>query len=106
MIYGPKKTAELTAKALELREAGSKWTEICKQLNINKSWLQWHINKAGYQRNDKSRLKTSPANVQKARELRANGMCWKRVEREMGIVAETLRRVIATEDRAARVAEQ
>lgn len=101
MKYGPKKTAELRAKAIELRAAGLKWVTIARQLKVTLAWLAWHTEKAGVVRYDQDRLKTSPANLLKARELRAAGVPWKLVEREIGVNRQTLSRAIIKQNQAA-----
>ena len=102
MKYGPRKTAELVAKATEMRATGLKWGTIARQLKLTVGWIKWHTGKAGHIRYDQDRLKTSPANLAKARELRAAGVPWKLVERQMGIPARTLERAITKQDKAAR----
>lgn len=107
MRFGPKESVAIAAKAMELHKAGGSWVAIAKELGVDRSWLKHWVNKAGYPRNDKTRIKASPANLLKARGLRAQGVCWKLVGRQVGVDNwRTLQRAIAFENKAARDAKQ
>lgn len=103
MKFGPRKSAEIAAKAIELKKEGYTWPEIGKKLRVKKDWLKHWVDKAGYQRLSGSNCKTSPENLLKARALRKAGVSWKQVEREMGITWRTLQYAISVEDRAAKL---
>lgn len=87
---GPRRTKELVDKATELRRSGLPWSAIAIKLHVSKDWLNYNTGKAGMERYDRTLMKTSEANVIKAIELRAQGVCWKLVERQIGVLASTL----------------
>lgn len=100
MKYGPRKSAEIAAKAADLRKAGLTWMEIERQLDVTKNWLDRWMAKIGFKKSGKEDRKSSPENLRKARELRAAGICWKMVARQVGIDHwRTLQRAITMEDK-------
>lgn len=97
MKYGPRKSAEIAAKAADMRKDCVTWSEIEKRLKVTKTWLNRWMGKAGFKKADK---KSSPENLRKARELRAAGVCWKMVARQVGVEHwRTLQKAIAMEDK-------
>lgn len=102
MNFGPRKSMEIALKAVELRKESATWKDIAKQLKVNLRWLRNWVKKAGYQPKNKDALKASPANLSRARQLRADGVCWKLIEREIGVSWRTLQWAICVENRKAR----
>lgn len=102
MKYGPRKSAQIAVKAIKLREEKLKWREIAKKLQVNQSWLRNWVEKAGYEHNNKHVLKSSPENLLRARQMRSDGICWKLIEREIGVAWRTLQRAICVENSKAR----
>lgn len=105
MRHGPRKSVEVASEAIRLRQAGYKWTEIAKKLRVTLKLLEHWTAKQGL-RPDRSKMKGSPANLARARELRAAGVPWKLVEREIGVCFHTLRKAILVEDRKMRDGQQ
>jgi len=52
MKYGPRKSAEIAAKAVDMRKDGVPWPEIEKRLKVTKSWLNRWMGKAGFKKVD------------------------------------------------------
>lgn len=103
MRHGPRKTAEIRAEAIQMRKDGKTWAQVAMRFKVKQSWLKAHVAKhPDYAGVRDSLLKASPANLAKARELRAAGVCWKLVARQVGIDHwRTLQRAITLEDKAA-----
>lgn len=83
-------------KAISMRKAGLPWSIIAQKLSYKARSLKQWAKDRGY---EPQKVKASPANLARAKELRAKGVCWKLVEREMGINWRTLSRAICIEDR-------
>lgn len=99
MILGPIKRKEVALKAISMRKAGLPWSIIAQKLSYKTRSLKQWAKDHGY---EPQKVKASPANLARAKELRAKGVCWKLVEREMGINWRTLYRAICVENRKAR----
>lgn len=85
MIYGPKKSKELVAQALAIREeTGNYWKDIAKQLGVKRSWLNWYIAKLnkGTPKGPTPTVATAE-NIARAKALRAQGTSWKQIAREL-----------------------
>lgn len=96
MILGPVKRKEVDLKAISMRKAGLPWSIIAQKLSYKARSLKQWAKDQGY---EPQKVKASPENLAEAKELRAKGLCWKLVEREMGINWRTLSRAICIEDR-------
>lgn len=101
MNYGPRKSLEIAFSAIELRKEKLTWPQIAARLKVNQRWLKNWVNKAGYTPHNAEELKASPENLARARQLRSEGVCWKLIEREMGIAWKTLQWAICVENRKA-----
>lgn len=96
MILGPVKRKEVALKAISMRKDGLPWPIIAQKLSYKARSLKQWAKDHGY---EQQKVKASPENLAKAKDLRAKGLCWKMVEREMGINWRTLSRAICIEDR-------
>lgn len=96
MILGPVKRKDVALKAISMRKAGLPWSIIAQKLSYKARSLKQWAKDHGY---EPQKVKASPENLAKAKELRAKGLCWKLVEREMGINWRTLYRAIAIQKR-------
>lgn len=105
MKYGPRKTAEVAAKAFELQQAGLQRKDIANQLGVSCKWITYWLEKLGYPP-AKVMVRTTPENIMIARQMRLDGVCWKLIGREMGCNWRTFQRAIWAEDREARANAQ
>lgn len=96
MILGPVKRKEVALKAISMRKAGLPWSIIAQKLSYKARSLKQWAKDHGY---EPQKVKASPANLARAKELRAKGICWNLVEREIGINWRTLYRAICVESR-------
>lgn len=103
MRFGPKKTAEVRAEAFQMLKGGKSWAQIAMRFSVSQSWLKDNVSKhPDYKAFRNALLKSSDENLAKARELRAQGVCWKLVAREVGVDNwQTLARAIYLQDKAA-----
>lgn len=104
MRHGPRKSAEIAVKAVAMRATGMSWVVIAKRMRVKVEWLRYWTAKVGHEPGQSSDLKTSPARLAEARELRAQGMCWKLIERRMGISCRTLQYGINKENKLSKKA--
>jgi orotate phosphoribosyltransferase-like protein len=94
MIHGPRKTEELARRALALRaETGAQWKDIAAELGVTTDWIRRHASKFG---DVCGPLVATPENIQTAIALRAAGVCWKSIARQLNLDHwHWLRRVVA-----------
>lgn len=99
MKFGPRKTRELAARAVQMQaETGAAWADIARELKVTREWLLWHASKQGRVVGDRRgptvRVATV-ANIERAREMRARQVPWKIIGRELGLGStDTLRRAL------------
>ncbi len=95
MIHGPRKSRELTAQAIQIRETEKlTWREIAERLDVSIDWLKHRRLAVPNPPRGLLQHKTCPANLDRAAALRAQGLPWKLVGRQMGIDWHTLARAI------------
>ena len=97
-------TEQVISQCIDLRAYGFTWMQCEEMLGEKMHSLRAALMRAGVPMlGVKGRLvKATPELVLKARELRAQGMCWKLVERELGVNWLTLAYHVYAEDKAAR----
>jgi orotate phosphoribosyltransferase-like protein len=81
MIYGPRKTADLLARASSLRAEGFTWRYIAKQLKVSYGWLE-------HQRTKLPDMPTPPVApddmLDRVQAMRDRRMRWKAIANELG----------------------
>ena len=87
-------TDQIVDMAFSLRAEKLSWADICKKLDVKIGWLQYQMHKAGLKSAPWRTTLATPDKVAEARKLRAQGVCWKLVERKIGVNAGTLRRAM------------
>lgn len=101
-------TDQVISQCIDLRKYGFTWRECGEMLGEKMHSLRGSLIRAGVPMvggvggGDGRPVKATPEMVLKARELRAQGVCWKLVERELDVSWLTLASSIYAEDKAAR----
>lgn len=100
-------TPQIISRCTDLRKAGFSWNECAAMMGEKMQSLRTALDRNGVpafgQRGSGGGVRKTPAEaVLKARELRAQGVCWKLIERELGINLNTLSTIIHRENKAAR----
>lgn len=87
MIYGPRESKELVARAQAMRaETGDYWTTIAKQLGVSVAWLRGYRVKSNRGKpKGPTPAVTTPENIARAKVLRAQGKSWKQIARELNL---------------------
>lgn len=102
--YTPEKTQELLQQAIALRATGLMWKEVIRRLDITKAWLRFNLDKIEFDRKAQGAVTAvrvcTPHNIAEARRLRAEGVRWKTIGRQLGVRWESLSRAITQENRA------
>lgn len=100
MRFNRRRTIEATNEMLRLRdEEHLTWTEIAKRLNVTLNWLQYRREKIPGIAGRLSRA-GSAENIAKARELRAAGVCWKKIADHLGVERwQTIARAVYIDNR-------
>lgn len=81
MRYGPRKTADLLARAASLRTEGIIWREIAKRLGVSYDWLAHHRSKLP----DIPMTPIAPEELlDRVQAMRDRRVCWKTIARELG----------------------
>lgn len=97
----PHITAEMMASGAELHNAGHSWAECGELLGINGQSLRLAMVRNGVKvmpHRVGAKTIATPELKAKARELRAQGVCWKLIERQLGVSWGTLSSAIRRED--------
>jgi orotate phosphoribosyltransferase-like protein len=81
MIFGPRRTAELLARASSLRAEGYYWKDIAKRLKVTYAWLEHHRAKL-------DAMPTPPVAsgdlLDRVQAMRDRRVRWKAIARELG----------------------
>lgn len=87
---------ELLQEALRLRDGGKiSWRAVAEQLGVKIGWLHHNLDVEGLVSRDNRRpVKATPELTLKAVKLREAGVCWKLIERQLGVNQHTLRRAV------------
>lgn len=103
-------TPELIAKGIALREQGHSWASCGEVLGVKPDSLRLAMLRKGVNpcvpqskilvaAAGTHQIVATPERIAQARELRAQGMCWKLIERQMGVKGETLRRALVKQQK-------
>lgn len=100
-------TPQIISRCTDLRKAGFSWNECADMMGEKMQSLRAALDRNGVpsfgsRGSAGGHTKTPPETVLRARELRAQGVCWKLVERELGVSFNTLAIIICRENKAAR----
>ena len=97
MKFSREKSAEIIEQAIEMLKDGVKRSVIQERFSVSKTWLRRHLASSGYAH----KLMTSPEMLNKARDLRSQGVRWKVIERKLRVNWLTLSKEIYRQNRIA-----
>lgn len=98
-------TPEVKAQAKTLRDSGMSWADCGEALSVNPKTLKTVMLRSGIPLSPVPAGKPSVATPElkaRARELRAQGVCWKLVERALGVSWRALSSAIHLENKMAK----
>lgn len=100
-------TPQIISRCTDLRKAGFSWNECADMMGEKMQSLRAALDRNGVpafgRRGSHGGMIKIPAEtILKARELRSQGMCWKLIERELGVSLYSLSARISKENKAAR----
>lgn len=98
----PHITADIMERGAQLRKEGLPWEQCGEKLGVNYKSLRSAMGRKGIKAEGKPPRLATPELVARARALRAQGVCWKLVERELGVNFKTLANRVALEDKRER----
>lgn len=95
-------TPELMAQGVALRAQGKTWAGCGDALGLNGASLRSALARAGIKAPGRLGAEpvATPERIARARELRAQGMCWKLIERQLGVSGSTLAKAISKLNKA------
>lgn len=86
----PTITEAVMAEAIKLRAQGFEWIQCGAHLGVNAASLRRAMSRKGIKADGGPTVLATPEIIKKAKALRGQGVCWKMIERELGVSSATI----------------